>query len=109
MRIFKIKKPSLNFQSSLRYELIKENKTTYWLMETESKTLFKGIVKSHVEEILNSPMKKRKIIVEFEVSTEASEEQIQSALLKGIAVGLDSRRVCMPKDISKFEVKTYII
>lgn len=109
MRIFKIKKPSLNFQSSLRYELIKENKTTYWLMETESKTLFKGVLKSYVEEILDLPMKKRKIIAEFEINTEASEDQIHSALLKGIAVGLDSRRVCMPREITKFEVKTYIL
>lgn len=57
MRIFKIKKPSLNFQSSLRYELIKENKTTYWLMETESRTLFKGVLKNYVVEIADNNSK----------------------------------------------------
>lgn len=52
---------------------------------------------------------KRKIIVEFEINTDANEQTIETALLKGVVYGLDIKRVCMPADVNKFEVKTYIL
>lgn len=52
---------------------------------------------------------KRKIVVEFEINTDSCEQAIESAILKGVAVGLDSRRICIPREITKFEVKTYVI
>ena len=51
-RFFKIKKPSLNFQKDIIYELIKENKTTCWLRVLDTTFIYKNVSKKIITEIL---------------------------------------------------------
>lgn len=52
-------------------------------------------------------MKKKKILIELSVYTDANEDAIEKALIKGIYYGLDVKGVSAPKDVEEVVVRVY--
>lgn len=54
-------------------------------------------------------MKKKAILIEIEIETEANETLIEKAIEKGIYYGLDIKGISMPKDVKIKSVMCYNI